>query len=352
MVGVQGRLDEVMQSLRYIAHASLDSGPAMTLLAGIGEGLRRTRSSLALLDPEGVLQPFYVQALAASMNNILPEQTRAAAVQLLALSTYTFNETGDLLLSFGDMPLLPRVQAAAMAVLAQYNDPRVVPALLPRWQSMQPFVRNQLLAGLLSHAGHVPEVLEAVASGRIPPGDLSSLQKNFLRTYRDPAISERAIKLLGPVNVRRPQAVERFQSALRMTGDARHGRELFAARCADCHRVGGVGQAVGPDLLASRTKGKSALMIAILEPNAAVARDYATSVVETKDGENIAGILAEENQVTLTLRQPGGLQQVWPKLNVESVRPQDWSLMPEGLEDGFGSKDMADLLDYLMTTPR
>jgi putative heme-binding domain-containing protein len=109
---------------------------------------------------------------------------------------------------------------------------------------------------------------------------------------------------------------------------------------------------VGPDLLASRTKGKSALMIAILEPNAAVARDYATSVVETKDGENIAGILAEENQVTLTLRQPGGLQQVWPKLNVESVRPQDWSLMPEGLEDGFGSKDMADLLDYLMTTPR
>lgn len=352
MVGIQGRLDEVNQSLIFVVHASLDSGPAMTLLAGIGEGLRRTRSSLALLDPEGVLQPFYVQALAAGLNNLLPEQTRVMAIQLLGLSTYTFNDTGDLLLSFCDMPLVPRVQSAAMATLAQYNDPRVVPALLPRWQAMQPFVKNQLLANLLSHAGHVPEVLEAVASGRIPPGDLSSLQKNFLRTYRDPAIRERALKLFGPINVRRPEVVDRFQGALRLTGDARHGRELFAARCADCHRVGGIGQALGPDLLASRTKGKSALLTGILEPNASIPREYATCVVETKDNDNLVGILAEEGPVTLTLRQPGGIQQVWPKLNLEPVQVQDWSLMPEGLEEGLGSKDMADLLEYLLSLPR
>src|SRR5262249_10943210 len=152
---------------------------------------------------------------------------------------------------------------------------------------------------------------------------------NLLRTYRDPTLSARAIKLLGPMNPRRPQVVERFQSALRMVGDARHGRELFTARCADCHRLGGVGQAVGPDLLASRNQGKSALLTGILEPNAAVPRDYATSLVETKDSEYVVGILADENATTLTVRQPGGVQQVWPKLNVESVTTQDWSLMPE-----------------------
>ena len=352
MVGVQGRLDEVVQSLLFIAHASLDSGPAVALLAGIGEGLRRTRSSLALLDPEGVLQPFYVQALAAALNNLLPEQTRVMAVQLLGLSTYTFNDTGDLLLSFCDTPLLPRVQTAAMSILSQYNDPRVVPALLPHWQGMQPFVKGQVLAALLSHSGHVPEVLEAVASGKIPPGDLSSLQKNFLRTYRDPAIRDRAIKLLGPMNVRRPEVVDRFQGALRIKGDAPHGRELFAVRCVDCHRVGGLGQAVGPDLLASRTKGKSALLSGILEPDASIPREYATCVVQTKDNENLVGILAEEGPVTVTLRQPGGVQQVWPKLNLEPVRIQDWSLMPEGLEEGLASKDIADLLEYLLTTPR
>ena len=75
-------------------------------------------------------------------------------------------------------------------------------------------------------------------------------------------------------------------------------------------------------------------------------------MVQTKDNENLVGILAEEGPVTVTLRQPGGVQQVWPKLNLEPVRIQDWSLMPEGLEEGLASKDIADLLEYLLTTPR
>jgi putative membrane-bound dehydrogenase-like protein len=352
MIGVQGRLDEVVQSLLYVANASLDAGPAMTLLAGIGEGLHRTRSSIALLDPQGVLQPFYVQALAAAVNGLLPEQTRIAAVDLLSFSSYTIADTGEWLLNFFDMPTLPRLQAVAMTVLARYNDPQVVPNLLSHWPAMRPSARNQALAALLSHTGHVPEVLEAIAGGKISVDELSSVQRNFLRTFRDPAVRERALKILGPMPRERRQALDRLQTALRINGDPRHGRELFATRCADCHRLSGVGQALGPDLLASRTRGKSALLSAILQPNAAIPREYATCVIETKDGENVVGILAEETPLTLTVRQPGGGQQVWPKLNVESNTIQDWSLMPEGLEEGLSAQDMADLLEYLMTTPR
>lgn len=352
MIGAEGRLDEVVQSLLFAANSSLDSGPAMTLLSGLAEGLHRTRSSLGLLDPQNVLQPFYVQALAAAVNALLPEQTRIAAVDLLSFSSYTFADTSEFLLSFGELPAFPRLQAMAMNVLARYNDPQVMPTLLARWPAMRPFARNQALAALLSHVNHVPEVLEALASEKISVDDLSSVQKNFLRTIRDPGIRGRALKILGPISLQRPQALERFQNAVRFAGDARQGRELFARRCSDCHRLGGVGQALGPDLLTSRTRGKNALLTAILEPNATIPREYATSVVETKDGEYVAGILAEENALTVTLRQPGGVQQVWPKLNVEWNTLQDWSLMPEGLEEGLTAQDMANLLEYLMTTPR
>jgi hypothetical protein len=54
----------------------------------------------------------------------------------------------------------------------------------------------------------------------------------------------------------------------------------------------------------------------------------------------------------MTLRQPGGVQLVWPRLNVRSAQNPDWSLMPDGLEEGFSLQDMADLLQYLMTGPK
>lgn len=352
VVGVQGRLDEVVQSLLYVANSSLDAGPAMTLLAGLAEGLHRTRSSLGLLDPQNVLQPFYVQALAAAINALLPEQARIAALDLLSFSTYTFADTAELLLSFCNVPTLPRLQAAALNVFARYNEPQVVPTLLARWPALQPFARNQALAALLTHANHIPEVLDALATGKISTESLSSVQKNFLRTFREPALRERALKILGPMSLHRPQAIERYQNAVRLTGDPRPGRDLFTARCSDCHRLSGVGQALGPDLLANRARGKSSLLAAILQPNASIPRQYATSVVETKDGEYVVGILAEENPLTLRLLQPGGLQQVWPKLNVESSTLQDWSLMPDGLEEGLTTQDLANLLEYLMTTPR
>jgi putative heme-binding domain-containing protein len=66
----------------------------------------------------------------------------------------------------------------------------------------------------------------------------------------------------------------------------------------------------------------------------------------------LIGLLTDENLTTITLRQPGGLDLVWPKTNVQSLQAQSWSLMPEGLEEGLTAENMADLLEYIMTTAR
>lgn len=272
-----------------------------------------------------------------------------AAIRLLSVGPFTFADVGDwLLVQCSPQPFAGQ-RAAAIAALGRYDDPLVVNGLLDRWPVLTADLRNQAVTALLTRSSRVVAVLNAVESGRIAGADLSGWQINLLRTYHNSAIGARALRLFGPAPARRPEVVERFKPALQLRGVAERGRTIFQTRCAECHQPGGAGQALGPDLAGVRVQGKQKLLAAILEPSAEVSPPYATSVLETRTGETLVGIVAEDNLATVTLRQPGGAVAVWPRLNVQSLQSQPWSLMPDGLEQGLAAQDMADLLDYLMT---
>jgi len=106
-------------------------------------------------------------------------------------------------------------------------------------------------------------------------------------------------------------------------------------------------QPLGPDLLGARRLGKARTLEAILAPNNKAASGYATCVVEAKDDELVVGLVKDEGQKTLTVQQSNGITTVWTRDNIKTVRPQTWSLMPEGLEEGLSNQDMADLLEFL-----
>ena len=65
----------------------------------------------------------------------------------------------------------------------------------------------------------------------------------------------------------------------------------------------------------------------------------------------VVGVISDRNALTLTVRQPGGLATVWARECVQSIDTQPWSLMPEGLEQGLATQDLADLLEYLTSAP-
>jgi putative heme-binding domain-containing protein len=215
-----------------------------------------------------------------------------------------------------------------------------------------PALRQQALATLLSRSSHVPAVLDAIETKRILAGEISSVQANFLRTYSDPTVKQRALRLLGPTHQQRPDVVALFNSALYLNGQVDRGRAIFLNRCAGCHSFEGQGQTFGPDLTAARIHGKEKLLHAILEPNAEVSADYSTSVIITREGENVVGTVAESNSTAVTLRQPHSVPLVWPRLSIQAIESQTWSLMPEGLERGLSPQNMADLLDYVLTAPQ
>jgi putative membrane-bound dehydrogenase-like protein len=349
MIGVKGLAPEVAQVFGFVDLFRAEPQRAFTLLYALGDGLHRTRSSLALADPGGRMQPFYAAAMDAVQNYSLSEPWRVGAMQLLGVSPYTFASVGDLLLLQVGSGQSEAIQSTALATLGRLEDERIVPAVAQRWRALTPRLRNDALAALLTRNSRIAAVLTGLESGWLGRADLSSAQVNYLRTLRDPALRERARRLLGPVPLQRPEAMRLFRPSLGLKVIPALGREIFFARCATCHQRGGAIPAVGPDLAIAKIYGRGKVLTAILEPNAGVRRDYLTCVVETAEGESLLGLLRDENPATITLQGLNGAHVLLPRANIQYLQAQPWSLMPEGLEAGLTPQNMADLLEYVMT---
>lgn len=135
-------------------------------------------------------------------------------------------------------------------------------------------------------------------------------------------------------------------------GDAARGRTLFAdpkrSACARCHRVGGEGGEVGPDL--SDVGGKfdrDQLMESVLEPSRQIVEGYRPTVLATTSGRVLTGIVREESADALTLVDAEGHRQVVSKAEVEERKLAETSLMPDGLATGLSPLELADLIAYL-----
>jgi putative heme-binding domain-containing protein len=102
--------------------------------------------------------------------------------------------------------------------------------------------------------------------------------------------------------------------------------------------------AVGPDLISVKSKGREALLTAILEPHKEVAPQYIAYDVATKDGNAYTGIVARDDATGLSLKIMGGAEVTLARATIRGSSSAGQSLMPEGLEAGLSVSDMADLL--------
>ena len=351
-IGTKGQLSEVQQVIGFLGKTELDRLLMFGFAAALGEGLHNTRSSLALADPQGTLQPLYTGAFQSAIDSFTPLPIRIQALRLVAVGPGSFADTSDWLLTLCNPQPSADLRAAAIAAVARYDNPGAATGLIDRWPVFEPALRSRALNALLMRRNLVPLVIAAVERGRISAADFSAAQLDFLRTYDDPAVNDRALRLFGPLALHRPAILEEFKPALHLHGIPETGRATFAARCSGCHRLEGVGLPFGPDLLGAKLLGKEKLLTAILEPSATIASGYETSLLQTLEGENLMGIKTDDNPTTVTLRQVGGGSAVYPRLNVKALHTAAWSLMPPGLEQGLSPQGLADLLEYLMTVRR
>jgi putative membrane-bound dehydrogenase-like protein len=245
-----------------------------------------------------------------------------------------------------------RLQTAAVAALAQLNDPRVPELLLADWKSFGPQLRSQVLDVLMSRSNWLSVLLESIEKGDVLPTEIDASHAQRLTEHKDEKIRTRAIKLLaGSRNSDRQKVVEEYQDAITLTGDSSRGIEVFKKRCVSCHKLGDVGNAVGPDLTALTDKSPRSMLAAVLDPNRAVEAKYINYTAVTSAGLTYTGMLASESGNSIILLAAEGKQVPLLRSDLEVLSSSSKSLMPEGLEKDLSRQDLADLFALLGQTP-
>jgi putative heme-binding domain-containing protein len=269
---------------------------------------------------------------------------------VLLLGQTSFADSSSTLLSLLNLQQPQAIQLAAVSTLARFNDPQVGTELTKRWDSMTPRLRSEAVTVLLARKDRALALLQAIESGGIRVSALDTTQAKFLRNHRDLEVKKMATRILAakPAGTRQ-QVVESFISALDLKGDVAHGRKIYEERCISCHRLGGEGFALGPDLVTVKNTGKEKILVNILDPNREVRPDYISYLVETKDDESTIGLIVNETATAVTLRQAYGKESVINRSDIKKMQSQGQSLMPEGLEAGMQQQDLADLIGYIET---
>jgi putative heme-binding domain-containing protein len=142
--------------------------------------------------------------------------------------------------------------------------------------------------------------------------------------------------------------------ALGHEGDAERGKRLFASQqpmsmsCSACHKARGEGGDIGPDLTDIGNKFERVHLIeSVLEPSRQIVEGFRVTVLNTKDGRVLSGVVRSETEADLTLMMLDGKRETIRKADIDARRITDTSLMPENLVSGLSATDFADLIAYL-----
>jgi putative membrane-bound dehydrogenase-like protein len=137
-----------------------------------------------------------------------------------------------------------------------------------------------------------------------------------------------------------------LEGVVRLIGNADRGKAA-STRCLMCHSIGGTGAELGPALDGwGRGKSPDVIATAIVRPSAEIAHGYDGTVIQTKDGITIQGVLIKEGD-PLMMRSMGGLTQIIPADRVASRQRMKESLMMSAAQLGLTAQDVADLIAFL-----
>lgn len=344
MIGSRNKGRELLAVLDFLDGVK-EPRLAFSYLGGFADGLQRADVPLALF--QGRVQPIIDHALSAIRISKVPE-TRVQAIELLGLTAST-TETMRTLLSLVEADQSGAVQSAAIAALGRLDDPSVAPELLRRWPRLLPVMRRQVLPVLLARPDRAMALVKAVDAGTVLRNELTPTQTAFLMAHRRAEVRVAAASVFKRAAEGDRRAVlQRYLAALDLRGNSVRGQTTYQARCASCHEPSPDGSTIGPSMATVESSTREEILTHLLDPNRTVDARYRLYLVETKDGKSVTGIIQNETQTSVTIRQPFGQAQTHLRSNIARIQSLEQSMMPDGLEEGLSLEDMADLLQFIL----
>lgn len=131
------------------------------------------------------------------------------------------------------------------------------------------------------------------------------------------------------------------------------GEKLFKeATCAQCHKLGDAGGAVGPDLsdVFARFKGdRIGILTEILQPSNKIDPKYEVYIVQTFDGLSVSGIITQQDadKITIIANPENPKPTTILRDDIEAMKKTSSSLMPKALMDNFNKEEILELMNYI-----
>ena len=358
LVGATGDTKAITKVLTLIADNPAADQIQATIYEGLGQGMRGTKRPLPTwwdkppAGAEGVcdrLRKRYASHTALVRDEKLETRERVRIAELLAFGP--FDLSGPALADCFTPATPGDLQLAAVKALSAHTDPKVSELLLKNWASYGPALRREALDALLLHPDRILKLLAAVEAKKVALTDFSLTQAQLLKAHPNAGVRTTAATVFKQTaDADRAKVVKDYAPALDLKGDAMKGKGVFKKSCAACHRLDGVGNDVGANLLAALpNKSGEDLLVAVFDPNREVDPRFVSYNAVTNDDRVLNGVVATETPTSITLRRADGKEDTILRSNIASLRSTGISLMPAGLEKELQPQDVADLFAYLRT---
>ena len=295
--------------------------------------------------------------LAAAKNSKLPVPVRAAALE--AMVEMKLPAGRELLLDSTARSKPPALRSAAIKSLALVDIQSAAQqaAKLFSESELTTVDTSQILAAFLTRSGGAEALATALGSRKLKADTARQLLSGLFATGNSDQV------LLGLLNRslgsfrKTPDYSKHYVDQLvrdsRRQGNAARGKLLFnTVACASCHKVGGTGGKIGPDLTAiGTTLSAERITEELLWPNRQVKEGYSVVRVITAAGKIHQGYQRRTQQSeaagNLVLQDPASGKLVTVKKQEVDQQQTTGSIMPGKLTAVMSESQLLDLIQYL-----
>src|SRR6266853_837308 len=172
-------------------------------------------------------------------------------------------------------------------------------------------------------------------------------------------LMRRCEKLLGTLDASTSRALVKYLRFLQgktasaaLPGNPQNGKAIFfgRARCSECHLAAGAGGFIASDLSSyGRSRPIEEIRDAIVKPNQPSNAPRGTVTIATRAGQNLTGVLRNEDNFSLQLQSLDGIFHLLIKSDIASINRDPNSLMPANYGSTLSHGELNDLVSFLMS---
>ena len=282
------------------------------------------------------------------VNDKAPVEKRQQALDILLRG-----RDRDAVASFQAVVSDAALRGAALRALSGFDDAKTPAVVLAQYSKLTEAEKRDAINTLCTRPTYAAALLDAIEKEKLPRTDLHAYNVQALLRFNDEKLQERIKSVWGEFRATAKDKQEliakhkaNLTSARLKNGDLSNGRRLYSKTCQSCHTLFGEGQKVGPDITGSNRANLDYILENMLDPSAIVGKDYRATIIETKDGRVLSGLIQKETDSAITLRTINDTIVV-AKADIEERKLSELSIMPEGQLNTLTPDEVRDLVAYL-----